>query len=272
MKLSWVTDLHVGNLGRGTPQLHEFLDTVTREKPDAIVITGDISISYNLCTDLGLIRDYVDPPVYFVLGNHDLWYGSIKSTHGEVGERCMDRGLTWLHRAGVVPLTDTVALVGADGWYDGRAGNYGSSGFRLNDMNLIHDFKTLTKDQALGLMQKLADTSTRMVIDKAEMAISEGFREVFIATHVPPFVEASNYRGRPSEREAWPFYVNRWMGEELTELATANPEVEFTVLAGHTHSRGRHVPVPNLVCHVGPSQYGAPCISKVFEYGGAPTG
>ena len=70
-------------------------------------------------------------PVYFVLGNHDHFGAAI----GDVRDAAMAAGeaLHWLPPTGVVPLGEDAALVGVDGWADGRHGNALTTTLALND-------------------------------------------------------------------------------------------------------------------------------------------
>ena len=74
-------------------------------------------------------------PIYFVLGNHDYYHGSIAETRARVIELCGThprlRYLTALDE--VEALTRHVGLVGHDGWADGRAGDYARSLVMMQD-------------------------------------------------------------------------------------------------------------------------------------------
>ncbi len=63
-------------------------------------------------------------PIYFVLGNHDFYRGSIAGMRASI-EELHDRGshLHYLSRTGVIGLTKTTGLIEADGWGDGRYGD-----------------------------------------------------------------------------------------------------------------------------------------------------
>jgi hypothetical protein len=50
--------------------------------------------------------------------------------------------------------------------------------------------------------------------------------------------------------------VNKTLGEALLELAGDHPDVDFLVLAGHTHGRREFQAAPNLMVRVGEARYG----------------
>lgn len=68
-----VSDLHNTNFGTDQKRL---IDVIERQKPNIIVITGDIIDSHHL--DIGVAMDFINEaitiaPVYFVPGNHEAW-------------------------------------------------------------------------------------------------------------------------------------------------------------------------------------------------------
>ena len=105
-----------------------------------VLITGDIAEADSLLDWLSALESELACPIYFVLGNHDYYGGSMRSVRAAVESRCRDsRYLRWLDQSGVVRLSAAASLVGAGGWADARYGDYERSGVRLNDLNYIHD-------------------------------------------------------------------------------------------------------------------------------------
>jgi len=132
MKLAWATDIHLDFCSPGVRE--EFYDQIGGAGADAVLLTGDIADARTLEPMLLEMSAAVAIPVYFVLGNHD-FYGS---TVAEVRERArgltdQDERLRWLPATGIVTLTETTALVGHDGWADGRFGDWSGSRVLLND-------------------------------------------------------------------------------------------------------------------------------------------
>lgn len=73
-KILQISDFHTGTFFGGT---RELVEEVKKEKPDIIVITGDLVDEGGV--DLRPVRELlvelvVIAPVYFVSGNHDVWY------------------------------------------------------------------------------------------------------------------------------------------------------------------------------------------------------
>ncbi len=251
MKLAWLTDIHL-NFLTGREQCR-FLDTVC-DQADSFLITGDIADSESLCRTLRLIDKILAKPVYFVLGNHDFYRGSIAGTRTDVKEVVADsKHLTYLSNSGYVELSPTVSLVGHDGWADTRFGDYTKTTVLLNDFVLIRDLTHLNKIDAQAVMQRLAEEATNHIDNNFPNG------EVIVATHVPPFQTAAWHEGKQSSDDFLPFFSCKIMGDML--LTKLN---KITVLCGHCHSGGEVQVSENLTVLTGHASYGNPEIQKVF--------
>ena len=126
MKLTWVTDVHLNFLD--TEDVEAFFRTLADTLSDAILLSGDIGEAHDVAQFLNALDTAVQRPIYFVLGNHDFYRGSIAGVRAKVEALCSAcPNLHWLPKAGVVPLTADTCLVGHDGWGDGRLGDYWDS-------------------------------------------------------------------------------------------------------------------------------------------------
>src|SRR5439155_12220671 len=135
-RLAWATDIHLEFCGDG--RVDQLLADIATAAPDALLLGGDIGQSRSVSRFLRRIEEALSCPIYFVLGNHDFYQGSISDVRAEVAE--VTRGsprLRWLRHEGAVALSEATALVGVDGWSDGRYGNYDTSPVVINDYLLI---------------------------------------------------------------------------------------------------------------------------------------
>src|SRR3954469_8544205 len=207
---------------------------------DAFVITGDIGEAHDVALHLNAIDNAVQRPVYFVLGNHDFYRGSIAGVREKVRGLCaVTPNLHWLPDAGVVPLAGDTCLVGHDGWGDGRLGDYHGSDVMLNDFGLIGEFGGFDEDpaQRLTKLHALGDEAAahfRAVLPDA----LKRFRHIVVLTHVPPFREACWHEGQVSDDNWLPHFTCKAVGDVLVEAMRAAPDREMTVLCGHTHGGG----------------------------------
>ncbi|MGA2621512.1 MAG: metallophosphoesterase [Thermoguttaceae bacterium] len=83
MRLAWATDIHLNFLT--TMARRRFLESV-KEQAEALVVTGDIAESNSLGQTLMVMDALVGKPIYFVLGNHDFYRGSVAGTRLAVAE------------------------------------------------------------------------------------------------------------------------------------------------------------------------------------------
>ena len=261
-KIAWATDIHLEFCS--TARIERFTDEVRAAAPDVLLLAGDIATARSLTTALGLLEKRLQCPIYFVLGNHDFYGGSIRSVRAEVVTRTESSpSLRWLPTAGVVSLSTDTALIGVDGWGDARYGDVRSSGVRLNDFRLILEVRSLDLDSRVRQLHLLGDEEGLLLRHMVSHAV-EIHRRIVVVTHVPPFAEAAWHEGKPSAPDWAPFFACKATGDALLEIAGGRPDVEFLVLCGHTLSAGEYVPLPNLRVQTGGAEYGEPRVQGVL--------
>jgi 3',5'-cyclic AMP phosphodiesterase CpdA len=263
MRVAWLTDIHldfvdesaVDRLGRG----------VARGRPDVCVISGDISIAHRLEQDLMRLQRACHIPIYFVLGNHDFYFGSIAAIRRRMTELFGHPGVVhWLPAIGVVPLSETTALVGHDGWADGRFGDFARSPVRLSDHVFIEELAGLEPDERLARLNSLGDESAQWFASVLDAAL-DSFRHLLVLTHVPPFAEACWHQGEIADDDHLPHFACRAVGEVLRAAMSCRTDRTMTVLCGHTHSSGEARILPNLDVITGAAEYGAPRVQRFLE-------
>jgi Icc protein len=263
VKLAWCTDIHLDFLE--DDQITAFGSRIAREGADAVLLTGDISVAPVLGPQLARLVSSWKVPCYFVLGNHDYYGASIEVVrHGARAMAAIDRRLIWLPNAGVVRLNETTALVGVDGWADGRIGDPEGTPIVLNDHLRIADLLQPSRAKLLEVVRALGDAEAvalRRVLGEALAPCDH----VIVATHVPPFRESSTHEGKISGDDWLPWMTCHAVGEALREIARAHPDRRITVLAGHTHDRCSVQIEPNLLVRTGHVEYGAPRVEAVLE-------
>ena len=244
-RLAWLTDLHLNFLPYA--QADEFLGQVESLEPDATLITGDISEARDLCRMLVHIDELLRRPVYFVLGNHDFYHGSIREVRAETTrishERPRLRYLSQLSEP--VQLTPKVGLVGHDGWADRALGDYERSLVMMNDYRLIAELASHGKRERLAVLHALGDEAAQHIREVLPLALSR-FDHVLLATHVPPLREACWHEGSISDDESAPHFTCKAMGDAILQIMRDFPKRQLVVLCGHTHSPGEHRPLANV--------------------------
>lgn len=263
MRVVWATDIHLNFLGAKERAL--FFSAIRAQRPDGVFVTGDIAEAPSLNSLLEEMHQAISVPLYFVLGNHDFYYGSISQVRHALQDQCrVQPGLVYLSTAGLVKLTPTMALVGHDGWGDGRYGNYHASPVRLSDQELIADFQDLDREAVLAKLHALGDEAASSLQGRLVKAL-ESYRHVVFLTHVPPFKEACWYQGKMGNDDWLPYFACQATGDVLMNVSREHPGCLITVLCGHTHHAGIAQLGPNLRVITGSAEYGAPSIQHVFE-------
>lgn len=262
-RVAWLTDVHLNFLDNEA--IARFLEELGQLDADALLVSGDVGEAHSVCDYLRQIDDAFGRPIYFVLGNHDFYRGSIRAVRRNVFELAQQRAtLNYLSTAEAFELADDVGLVGHDGWADGRLGNYDRSLIMMNDYLLIEELAPLSKRARLTKLHELGDEAADH-IRRVLPAALERWTRVYLVTHVPPLREACWYKGEPSDDEWAPHFTCQAMGRAILDLMAQHPGNELTVLCGHTHSSGQCQPLPNVTILTGGAEYGQPEVQRVFE-------
>jgi Icc protein len=262
-RIVWLTDLHLNFLSDA--QVGEFFEHVAADLPDALLVGGDIGESPTICDYLERMHSAISAPIYFVLGNHDYYFGSIVETRQRVAQFCAQRPrLHYLTCEDVVPLTAHVALVGHDGWADGRLGDYPRSLVVMNDHKLIAELSPLDKQARWDVLQALGDEAASHFRRVLPLAFQK-YRDVVLLTHVPPFREACWHEGHISDDQWAPHFTCQAVGQAILDCLAQRPDKRLTVLCGHTHGEGETQPRGNLQVITGGAEYGHPKINRVLE-------
>jgi 3',5'-cyclic AMP phosphodiesterase CpdA len=263
MTIAWLTDIHLNFLTRR--RVSRFLESVRANGTNAVLVGGDIGEADSVVEYLRWMAEELRQRIYFVLGNHDFYRGSIAGVRAAVSGLCREsQWLRWLPEAGVVELTDSTALVGHDSWADGRFGDFFQMPSALNDYYWIQELRDLPDADRLSKLNQLGDEAAEHFWRIVPEAF-EGFERVILLTHVPPFAESCWHHGYISSDQWLPHFSCKAVGDVLVEIMRARPDRELTVLCGHTHGKGEAGVLPNLRVLTGGTEYGSPRVQAVLE-------
>ena len=278
MRLAWVTDIHLNFLD--VKKRRDFYQEILSETADAVLISGDISEAPDVEFHLKEMANEINIPIYFVLGNHDFYLGSIEQVRKEMTELTKDSSLlVWLGTdlKNYDPLLkEGIVILGKDSFADGRYGDYEHTRVRLNDHRYIKEFSDLSifawdldydyRGHLLKKMQKLADRDAKDLHAHLNEAIEKYHpKKIIVLVHVPPFEEACLFEGQRTTGFYLPFYSSKVTGKVLLKVAKKHKDIEFLVLCGHTHSQAIFQPLQNLTVKVGEAVYGRPKIEEVIN-------
>ena len=259
MKLAWVTDIHLDFVGpEGADRLFA---AIAETGADGVLVGGDTATARSVCPYMRRMGERLRRPVWFVLGNHDFYGGSVAAVRDEAVRLSRQGDVVWLGAAGVVELTPDAGLVGHDGWGDARLGDHAGSGVVMTDFFEIAELSGVGKAELGRRLRGLGDESAAHLATVLPEALQR-FEHVLVLTHVPPFQEACWHQGGVSDEDWLPYFTCKAVGDVLSKVASEWPERRLTVLCGHTHSAGECQPLPNLRVVTGAARYGRPGIQS----------
>ena|SRR3990167_3330999 len=266
-KLTWCSDIHLDHLGDNEKKLIEFGESLVRDEPTAVLITGDISVASKLVYHLSALERIVSRPLFFLLGNHDFYGSSIMNVRKEMGELVnVSQHLRYLTTMSSVFLSKKTALVGADCFYDGFFGDWRTSTFELNDWRFIAELAPWgrkrssppDKGKIVEIVRKIANEDVHKIADGIRNAVKTGHTNIIVASHVPPFEEAHVHMGKRGDSSAMPWFTCKQLGDCLMNAASTYKDVSFVSLSGHTHGRAEVQMRDNLLVRVASADYGRP--------------
>ena len=263
MRFAWLTDIHLNFVDADA--VDRFFRALTEMPCGGILLSGDTGEAPDVAFYLQKLAAMVQKPIYFVLGNHDFYRGSIAGVRKLVDSLCGDLpNLHWLPRTDMIHLTENTCLIGHDGWGDGRYGDYWGLRVQLNDWALIDEFKRLDDRDRFAKLNQLGDEAADHFKAVLPGAL-ERFDHVLVVTHVPPFKESCWHEGRISDQDWLPHFACKAVGDVLSDAMAGHPEKKMTVLCGHTHSSGEAQILPNLRVLTGGAEYGRPKVQRILD-------
>lgn len=279
-RLAWLTDLHLNFVT--AEHVVQFAEKLRAVHPDMLLIGGDLGEADSWEAYLLELDALLKLPVYFVLGNHDYYGGSLR----EVRERARVltteyERLNWLPARRWISLDANTALVGHGGWGDARARNFRESRVILNDYFLINELRMaaglpegiktwwgepgfINNEGLQNRLMDLGDEAARHFRTVIPQALAE-HRHVLVLMHVPPFRGACWHAGKISDDDWAPHFCCIAAGEVLKAIMKEHPKHRMTVLCGHTHGEGVAEILPNLVVRTGGAKYGEPAIQSIID-------
>ncbi|HEY8560553.1 MAG TPA: metallophosphoesterase [Pyrinomonadaceae bacterium] len=254
-KIAWTTDIHLDRLSER--DYLEYKEYLLELNPDCLLISGDIAEGEFVYEALRDFDGSLGFPVYFVLGNHDFYFGGFAGVEKRVGALVEESSnLHWLSESGIVKINESTALIGIEGWGDAGNGALNLSAGFSRDVLSIADYKNLTREEIAGLMKtrgaRYAEKLRPVLLEAVE-----NYQKVILVTHVPPFVEVCFDRNlRIIDEFKQPFYTCKAIGDLLLEVMPKHPECRMTVLCGHLHEKADQNILENLRVRVKESGYG----------------
>ena len=253
-KIIWLTDTHV--TFSFLWKKYALVRHIKNLEADAVFLTGDISNGLFIDYVLYYLATHIDIPIYFVLGNHDYYFKSFNDVHNDI--RSLSKrydNLFWLTENHPLKLKNDTCVIGTEGWYDSQLGDSEYMKFTI-DWWLIEDFRKLKNmSERIESFRSIAKNSASNIENKLIQAFNEGYKEVYLLTHVPPFKEATRDEGTIMENFWLPYNTNSAMGRTIKNVMSNFPDKKLNILAGHTHTRVVVNLDHNIECRVNNANY-----------------
>jgi Icc protein len=267
-KLAWITDVHFDSCSNADKAILALSERVKKLGVDGLLVTGDITVASQLVYTLSAMERVLQFPIYYILGNHDVWFSSFENVHKQMRELSgLSPFLKWLPNVSYTPLSEATCVIGHDGWYDALLGDPMNTNMALNDWNHIIEFRNVggmaNRAAVVAESRKLSHKAASYVMTAIKGA-TRYYKSIVILTHVPPWAEASWNGSAPATNQSLPFYTSKMMGDMLRDAAKSFPSVSFTVLCGHSHTKRTYQVTSNMICHCGEAEYGSPTPQDVL--------
>jgi predicted MPP superfamily phosphohydrolase len=273
---AWLTDIHLDAIDDN--RLMRLVEDIKATRPDGVIISGDVSNARQVVYHLSALERGVQLPIYFVLGNHDYYGGSIETVRKSMKDLArLSPYLKYLPNSGYEMLNESTAIVGHDCWYDANWGDAKGSSMILNDWHLIHEYRQFagpsmygrgdsrpSRQKTIEISQQLAREGVVHLQDSIKKAMRYA-RNVVVVSHVPPFRESHIYNGKIGDNNAHPWFTCKMLGDMLTDAAKAFPDRNIISLSGHTHGRYQGKFANNLEVFVGEAAYSNPKVERNFQ-------
>lgn len=277
MKLVWLSDVHLCWLRK--EKIEYFADSLWGDDngPDVIVITGDVSDGKGVVHDLDTLvrackKNNPDVSVYFVSGNHDFYGSSVVEMRKFIhANRVTDEA--YLTDMDTVKLSANTCLVGTDGWCDAVLGDmYGnlvmSDWYQIAELrDAQHAAQRNGQHPIEGIAaacRAMAASEAKNLKKKLNKAVKQ-YDNIIVATHIPPWKDATWHEGKVSNDTYLPWFSSYVMGNMLEQFAIKYPTKGFTVLCGHTHGGGIYNVLDNMTCYTAQADYGSPSVAGIIE-------
>lgn len=268
MHLIHATDLHLDHVCDSPVEAAACAAAILRDVPEGpLVLTGDIACGTTFPRLLPAFAEATGRDVFFVLGNHDAYGTGIRASREAAARLARKRGrLHFLPSDGPALLTEKTVIVGVNGWWDMRAGDVNGTGVTLTDFSAVEELRGLHRDRRREVVGAVARRDAARLMHLLAGDEVADTAHIIVATHVPPFPEASMApHGERSGPSHLPYYCNLTLGQKLLSYAEEHAEQTVTVLCGHTHTAADVLIAGNLRVIVGAARYGAPAVAGVHE-------
>ena len=260
--VAWLSDVHLDMVKE--PWFLGLCDEIQDSDARSIWLTGDIATGKDVGDWLIRLHHRTELPIYFVLGNHDYYHSSFARVDQIIKDiHLQHEGIVWMDIQGACSIDPKTMLVGAGGWGDARSGDFYNTPIRINDHRLIEDLSEISRKELYTRLQSRGEEMA-FLLDRQLRDCSDA-DDIWVLTHVPPFVEACWYKGKAGDPNWIADFVCVALGKVLERYALNNPNKRLHVLCGHGHNRGIVQKQKNLCVYTASAEYSKPRVEAYWS-------
>jgi hypothetical protein len=241
------------------------VENTRRTKPKSVLLNTDFAEASELVQFLKQLQyDVGGCPLYFTVGNHTRC-NSIHQIRSELKEYLTDTP-TITHVGACdqpIALTESVALVGYDGWSEASFERWPPE---LE--NLKRDARIPTRCADCHRLSQRPDSAAVKASVELIFMLSQAARQfpiVLLLTQLPLWPALSDIDDVSSNYPDVPLLASPLAGELVEAEMQEKPECNLTVLCGHVQRTACHVPLPNVEALTGQAQTMPPGVRIVLR-------
>lgn len=246
--LLWLTDIHADK--KDSKEIEKFISSISTYSVDLICITGDIAEGNKTLNFLNNLFFQVQKPIAFVLGNHDFFENSIQVFQTELASQL--KNFYYLPNTNGIQLNQHTFLLGIDNWYNLNDHDYSQVEIIPDDFHAIRDLQQLSSLELIAFFEQKAEEAIQQLRLKLDYAQTLNIKKLYLALHVPPYTPSCYFEDAFLKNEPWKYY---WscapIGQFINEYASKHPDIDITILSGHTHKPAIYRPLNNVKSYIG---------------------
>jgi hypothetical protein len=266
-RVTWITDIHRNSFGTENCEGVDYqkaVENIRRTRPKSVLLNTDFAEASELIQFLKQLQyDVNGCPLYFTVGNHT-HRNSIQQIRRELKEYLRDTP-TITHVGACdqpIALTESVALVGYDGWSEASFERWAPELENLKQDARHQGRHAEWQRPSQRLESAAAKASVELIYLLAQAA--RQFPIVVLLTQLPLWPALSDIDDVCSNYPNVPLLVSPLAGELVEAEMQEKPWCRLIVLCGHVQRTACHAPLPNVEALTGQAQTMPPGVRIVL--------